>query len=94
MTTRARVGNRQHEPKHAKRPLRKAYSFASLLYTQPSFLRGVACVLDLGGALHDFNYSPTPWHADYYALLSDHRAIVADCRAELPKFLPSQRIKR
>ena len=63
------------------------YPYASLLYPEPSFLRGVGAAFDLfpSGALVNFNGSLTPWQADYLALLSDHRAIAADWKAVLSR---------
>jgi hypothetical protein len=48
------------------------------LFALPSFFGGMARVLDLGGTLKEFNYSPSPERADYIALKSDWSAIGSD----------------
>lgn len=45
------------------------------LFADPSFVRGMATVLDLGGTLVSFNQSLTPEQADYRAMVSDWAAI-------------------
>jgi hypothetical protein len=44
--------------------------YSGLLYSEPSFLRGVASILDLGGNLLAFNVSPTDAIADMLASLA------------------------
>ena len=48
---------------------------SSFLFARPSFLEGVARVLDLGGTLQEYNSSITPQQADALALNADWRAV-------------------
>ncbi len=52
--------------------------YSGLLYSEPTFLRGVASILDLGGNLLAFNVSPTDAIADMLAIRSDWRAVGGD----------------
>lgn len=85
MPKREGKSSRYHDPMSRPAEAAARYAFGSLLYTDPSFLRGMASVFDLGGTLSNFNYSLTPWQADYFALLADHRAIVADANMRTPR---------
>jgi len=49
--------------------------YTYFLFAQPSFLEGAARILDFGDTLTEYNVSVTPQQADYYALLSDWRAV-------------------
>ena len=49
-----------------------------LLVAEPSFLEGMARVVDLCGHLNEYNRSENPEQADRLALRSDWRAIGAD----------------
>lgn len=51
---------------------------ADILFVQPSFLRGMARTLDIGGQLDDYNYSKSEKEADNLALSSDWVAIEKD----------------
>lgn len=48
--------------------LRNPYS---IFFVDPSFVAGMASVMDLGGVLVDFNAAPTPDEADFLALQYD-----------------------
>ena len=49
------------------------------LFAEPSFLEGVASVLDVGGMLHkDYNSSNSELEADAKALQNDWRAVGKD----------------
>lgn len=50
------------------------------LYARPSFLQGVARVIDFGNFLDDYNTSPTSQEADSQALRNDWAALGADFR--------------
>jgi len=58
----------------------------SYLFANPSFLAGMASVLDLGGNLVEYNYSESGEQADYIALLSDWVEIGADMRLAVAAF--------
>ena len=53
-------------------------SYSELLFAQPSFLEGVARVLDFGGAMTAYNEIEDPDQADALALASDWRAVGDD----------------
>lgn len=46
-----------------------------ILFARPSFLEGMARVLDVGGTLNEYNSSLSPEQADYAALSADWRAV-------------------
>ncbi len=54
--------------------------YTNLLYARPTFLSGVARVLDLGGTLNSYNRSVSPEVADRLALASDWFAVGQDLR--------------
>lgn len=47
----------------------------SILFSAPSFFRGMAATLDIGNTLTIYNESTTPEEADYKALYSDWSVI-------------------
>ena len=49
--------------------------YSSNLFAEPSFLEGMARVLDLGNTLNEYNRCLTGEMADYYALLGDWRTV-------------------
>lgn len=53
---------------------------SGFLFAQPSFLGGVASVIDLGGTLVEYNESLSPEQADALALWADWWAIGDDFR--------------
>lgn len=48
------------------------------LFARPSFIEGMARVLDLGSTLNEYNRSSTPEEADRSALKSDWYSIGSD----------------
>ncbi|MBU1626687.1 hypothetical protein KKB18_04890 [bacterium] len=50
------------------------------LFAKPSFLGGMASVLDLGSTLTVYNNSPTPEIADNIAIYNDCKAVGNDIR--------------
>ena len=55
----------------------------SFLYARPSFLLGIASLLDFGNTLFEYNYSNTPEQADFIALQSDWIVVGEDLRAAM-----------
>jgi hypothetical protein len=60
-------------------------AYSTFLFASPSFLEGVGRVVDLGGFLTEYNYSPSPDAADAIALASDWAAIGMDMRTAIRK---------
>lgn len=58
---------------------------SDLLFARPSFLEGVARLVDVGGSLNTYNISRTGQEADARALQNDWRAIGHDVRVALEK---------
>ena len=58
----------------------KMGDYTSFLFAKPSFLEGMARVLDLGGTLTEYNRSRSGSEADETALLSDWLALAEDVR--------------
>ena len=57
------------------------------LFAEPSFLEGVASVLDIGGVLHkDYNSSKNENEADRKALQNDWRAVGDDIKISISKY--------
>lgn len=56
------------------------------LYARPSFWEGIARVLDVGGALNEYNYSTSPEEADHRALASDWEMVGRDLRWAVMQF--------
>ena len=52
----------------------------SYLYANPSFIAGMASILDLAGTLVEYNYSDSGEQADFIAFLSDWVALGGDMR--------------
>jgi hypothetical protein len=57
--------------------------FSDFLFARPSFLEGMARVVDLGGTLQMYNSSLTGYDADAIALQMDAEAIGSDLRFAL-----------
>ena len=53
------------------------------LYAQPSFIGGVAAVLDMGGTLREYNASPNGEIADARAIMSDWIVTGNDIRSAI-----------
>lgn len=57
-----------------------------LLFARPSFISGMARVLDLGCTLNEYNQSLSPDSADYLAINSDWYAVGSDIRSALANY--------
>jgi hypothetical protein len=53
-------------------------NISSCLFANPSFIEGVARILDLGGTLNEYNNAQTDKQADYLAQGGDWRAVGQD----------------
>ncbi|HOC93882.1 MAG TPA: hypothetical protein PKH33_16160 [bacterium] len=53
------------------------------LYAKPSFLGGMARVLDLGGTLKEYNSSSSSEEADARAISSDWKMVGKDIKAAM-----------
>jgi len=56
------------------------------LYAQPSFVEGIARLMDMMGMLNEYNYSNTPTEADYRATWSDWVMVREDIMHALVQF--------
>lgn len=56
------------------------------LFARPSFIEGVARIVDLGGTLSIYNESGTPEDADLSALFSDWKAVGEDLKSAIGKY--------
>lgn len=56
---------------------------SDFLFAQPSFLSGMARVLDMGATFDEYNDSPTEQYADSIAILNDFRAVGGDMLAAM-----------
>lgn len=52
--------------------------YSGLLFARPSFLEGVARVIDIGNTMSEYNSSLTGAQADYLALRADINVLKAD----------------
>jgi hypothetical protein len=57
--------------------------YSDFLFARPSFLEGVARVLDLGSTLERRRKYATPEEADWAAIASDWRVVGDDLRAAI-----------
>ncbi len=48
------------------------------LYAKPSFIEGIARLVDVGGTLDEYNCSCSEQEADYRAILSDWESVGQD----------------
>jgi hypothetical protein len=55
-------------------------NWTDFLYARPTFLEGLARILDLGGTLEEYNVSSSPSDADTRALQADWLAIGDDLK--------------
>jgi len=53
-------------------------SFSTFLFANPSFVEGVARIVDFGNALNQYNACLTPEQADFFAILADWKAVGQD----------------
>ena len=63
--------------------------YTSRLFARPSFIEGMARVLDMGGTLNEYNFSATGEEADAIALWSDWAAIGQDMYTVIGDFDPA-----
>lgn len=54
---------------------------SDFLYTSPSFIGGMASVIDIGGGLLQFNESRNESEADALAMYNDFKAVGDDLRS-------------
>ena len=59
---------------------------SDFLFAMPSFLRGAASVLDIGGTLTEYNVSRTPEEADAKALRADWQMVGQDLRLAMSDY--------
>jgi hypothetical protein len=64
--------------------------YSDLLYARPSFIEGIARIVDLGGTLNEYNRSPTPDEADFDALEADWRMLGQDLEQALAIYKASR----
>jgi hypothetical protein len=57
--------------------------YSEILYAELSTVEGVGRVIDMGGTMIEYNYSPTPETADMRALRADALAVASDAAAAL-----------
>jgi hypothetical protein len=62
----------------------KEHSF--FLFARPSFLSGVARLLDFGGTLKVYNEHDAPREADLRAFAEDWKALGFDCHKAVERF--------
>ena len=60
-------------------------SWSYYLFAEPSFLEGMARIMDFGDTLTEFNQSLTPAQANNIALTTDWQAVFEDVRAAVSK---------
>jgi hypothetical protein len=58
-------------------------SLTFYLFARPSFLEGLARILDLSGSLQEYNYSKSGEQADARAISSDWEMIGEDIRTSI-----------
>lgn len=56
------------------------------LFARPTFVSGMARVLDMFGVLNMYNFSSTPTQADYRAIKSDWLAVGVDIHDAIVTF--------
>ncbi len=59
---------------------------SDFLFARPSFIEGIARLLDFGGTLQEYNRSVTPSQADHRALCMDAEVIGDDLRAVINSY--------
>lgn len=59
---------------------------STFLFATPSFLTGMARVIDLFGQLDEYNSSPTVTLADYLAMKSDWASVGDDLREAMTRY--------
>ncbi len=82
-------GDSQHRgipdpgPASSKQQKNTLSDFSLLLAIRPSFIEGVARILDLAGSLSEYYESPDPEEADYLALRGDWYATGQDIQSAM-----------
>ena len=66
------------------------WSCTDALFARPSFVSGVARVLDLGGTFDQYNSSATPGEADARALAGDWAVVGENMRIAIEKVTGSK----
>ena len=59
---------------------------SSFLFARPSFMEGMARVVDLGGTLQIYSESASPKEADARALVADWLAVGEDIHAAMSEY--------
>ena len=60
--------------------------FSELLFARPSFIGGLAKVLDLGNTLTDYNFFSDGVESDARAIAADWKAVGMDIQTALNKY--------
>lgn len=63
-----------------------AMGYSDFLFAQPSFLEGVARVVDVGGSLNRYNRMPTAQEADSLAMWADWAAVGSEIASAAVQF--------
>lgn len=58
-------------------------NYSTILFARPSFVEGMARIMDIGNTLNEYNVSLAPEQADRLALRADWCAIGADFHAAI-----------
>lgn len=69
-------------------------TLSSFLFARPSFMEGLARILDMGNTLQEYNHSATPKEADFRAMLADWTAVGDDIQTALNAALKEQGLSR
>jgi hypothetical protein len=67
--------------------------YSDFLFARPSFLEGVARVIDTAGALNQYNRMPSAQEADALAMWSDWAAVGAEIAAAAAQFNGRARVE-
>ncbi len=62
---------------------------SEFLFARPSFLEGIARIVDFGGFLNEYNTSETPQEADFRALAADWQVVGDDLRTAMQSLTES-----
>ena len=62
--------------------------FTCVLFARPSFIEGVARLIDIGSTINEYNTSVSPAAADLNALAADWNQVGADIRLAAMNELP------
>ena len=67
---------------------------SDFLYARPSFLEGLARIVDLGGTMNEYNVSPSGQEADAVAIWMDWAVIGQDMRDAIGSFEEEETLVR